>query len=440
VIRNQSGHRDVPKAEIGYNGEDVRIPILRRGVMAGKIPAFAVLLIAVVDCAHAQEPRLPAKVSLVDEFEKFDLPAHRQGDRDTCSLFAVTAMANFECDRREPNARVRLSEEFLIWAANDATGMTGDQAMFYEALVGLNRLGICSDSLMPYQAKSDPQRAPSRQALAQARELSGRWRGQWIKRWDLKNPLTDHQLREIKQALVAGHPVACGLRWPKSLSVHELLEVPNPSEVRDGHSILFVGFADNRRRPGGGSFVFRNSDGPAWGENGYGEMSYAYARAYANDAVWLHFGPPHSEVPAHRYEAESLPIAARERCPTSVQSMDEWGGRMWSGDRQLFCQADAGGFVELAFEVREARRHRLRVLATAAPDYGVVRVTFTGPARGEEFDLYSGRICPSGSLELGTFDLAAGRHMLRFTAVRKNKSSPNHWFGIDAVDLMPPRS
>ena len=387
--------------------------------------------------AGADEPRLPARANLVAEFGKFGLPAHRQGDRDTCSLFAVTAMANFECDRARPTGHFRLSEEFLIWAANDATGMTGDQAMFYEALTGLNRLGICSDMLMPYQARTDPQRAPSPQAVAEARELSGRWRSEWIKRWDLKNPLTSHQLRAIKQALAEGHPVACGLRWPKSLTGHELIEIPKPSEVRDGHSILFVGFADNRNQPGGGAFVFRNSDGPQWGQNGYGEMSYAYARAYANDAVWLEFGPPHSEIPVDRYEAESLPIAGHEHCQTSVQSMDNWGAKMWSGGRQLFCQAGKGGFVELAFDVKRAGRHRVRVLATAAPDYGIVQVTLAASSRGEEFDLYSGRICPSGSLELGTFSLDAGRHLLRFTAVSKNQASENFWFGIDAVDLLP---
>lgn len=401
---------------------------------------FTIVILLVAGSAGAQEKRLPARASLVAEFEKFGLPAHRQGDRDTCSLFAVTAMANFECDRATPNGHARLSEEFLIWAANDATGTTGDQAMFYEALTGLNRLGICSDKLMPYEAHSDRQRSPSPQALAEAKELSGRWRGEWIKRWDLKNPLTDHQLQSIKQALAAGHPVACGLRWPKSVAGHELLAVPKPSKVRDGHSILFVGFADDREQPGGGAFVFRNSDGPNWGEQGYGRMSYAYARAYANDAVWLHFGPPHSEVPVHRYEAESLKIAARERCPTSVQSMDDFGGKMWSGGKQLFCQAEQGGFVELEFDVHKAGRHRLRVLATAAPDYGIVRVTVADAARGEEFDLYSGRVCPSGSLELGTLELAPGRHLLRLTAVGKNRSSEKHWFGIDAVDLLPPGS
>jgi hypothetical protein len=308
--------------------------------------------------------------------------------------------------------------------------------MFYEALSGLNALGICNEKLMPYQAHSDPRRAPSPVALADAEKRSGRWQAQWIKRWDLKNPLSEGQLRAIKVALADGHPVACGLRWPKLLAGHELIQVPKPHDVFDGHSILLVGYEDHAKYPGGGAFVFRNSNGPGWGIHGYGEISYAYARAYANDAVWLRFSAPHSEVPSRRYEAESLPIVARQRCQTSVQSMNEWGGKMWSGGKQLFCQADKGGFVELAFDVERAGRHRLRVLATAAPDFGIVRVALSGD-HGNDFDLYSGRVCPSGSLELGTFDFKPGRVELRFTAAGKNRSSANHFFGIDAIDLMP---
>jgi hypothetical protein len=51
-------------------------------------------------------------------------------------------------------------------------------------------------------------------------------------------------------------------------------------------------------------------------------------------------------------------------------------------------------------------------------------------------DLYSGRICPAGSLELGTYELAAGKHRLSVTAVGKNAVSENYFFGLDAVDLI----
>jgi hypothetical protein len=98
-------------------------------------------------------------------------------------------------------------------------------------------------------------------------------------------------------------------------------------------------------------------------------MSFAYAQRYANDALWLEREPPHAEVPVVRYEAEGMPILARDRCSTSPQDMKPWGGPMWSHGRQLFCRTEHRGFVELGFSVPKAGRYRLRVLATAAPDF-----------------------------------------------------------------------
>ena len=112
--------------------------------------------------------------------------------------------------------------------------------------------------------------------------------------------------------------------------------------------------------------------------NGYGSMSYAYTRTYANDVLWLQLGPPHSEVPAERFEAEALPVTASGRCRVSAQDMGPWERAMWSRGKQLFCTAEKEGFVELAMEVRTPGRYRLRVLATAGPDFGTIRMAIDG--------------------------------------------------------------
>ena len=221
----------------------------------------------------------------------------------------------------------------------------------------------------------------------------------------------------------------------ESIKGDVLREVPSPRDVFDGHSIVLVGYADNPGRNGGGMFVFRNSAGPGWGNMGYGRMSYAYVRAYANDALWLKYEPGRAEAPLERFEAESMAVISRHRCESSVQDMAEWGGPMWSGGRQLFCRAEPGGSVTLAFTNRRGGRCQIRVLATAAPDFGVVRVALDGKQLGRKINLYSGRVCPSGSIDLGAIDLTAGRHALRFTSVGKDPASANVWFGIDAVEL-----
>jgi hypothetical protein len=382
-------------------------------------------------------PAPPSKVDLAPEYQKFGLPPLQQGDRNDCSLFAVTALAEYELAKSAPKDVSRLSEEFLIWAAHAVSGHKGDdQAMFYETVSGLNAYGICTSKLMPYAGARDPKRKPSKEALADASTRAQRWKIHWIRRWDLKSRLSAAALTEIKQTLAAGHPVACGLRWPKKLTGDEILQVPAAQEVEDGHSIAFTGYQDDPKKPGGGVFLFRNSWGPKWGNQGYGVMSYAYAVAYANDVVWLDLGPPHSEKPRVRWEAESLPVVASGKCESHPQDMKDWGRGMWSNGTHLYCGAKDGGFVELGFKVAQAGKYRVRVLATAAPDFGTIRVVLDGQTVAGQFDLYCGRVSPSGSLELGTHQLAAGQHHLRCTAAGKNAVSAGFSFGVDAIDLL----
>lgn len=145
--------------------------------------------LSLVSRGLAQErAQLPGKINLVPEFQELGLVPRAQKSRNTCSLFAITALADFEYARSTSQPHKRLSEEFLIWAANEATGLNGDQAMFYAAVHGLNGLGICTQKLMPYSDTTDAKRKPSSAVLADAKLLSGRWQVQWIKRWDLKCP------------------------------------------------------------------------------------------------------------------------------------------------------------------------------------------------------------------------------------------------------------
>ena len=381
--------------------------------------------------------RLPPKVVLDTEYLSYGLPVIDQGERDVCSLFAITGLAEFEYARSAPNTHARLSQEYLIWAAKAATGKKGEQSMFWEATCGLNKEGICAFDLMPYEMKADPARKPSPAAMQNARALGERWKVHWIKRWNVTEPLTPQQMTEIKRALAGGHPVACGLRWPKKMNDTAILTVPPPGEVRDGHSIAFTGYEDDAGVPGGGFFHFRNSCGDKWGEDGFGHMCYGYAEAYANDVLWMKLEAPGSEAPSRRHEAEAMQVVRAQRCQTSVQNMDQFEGALWSHHEQLFGNAEKGGSVVLRFEVAEAGTYRVRLLATAAPDYGKIRIALDGKAAGPDVDLYAGRVSPSGALELGVHDLGAGAHFLEVTSVGKSPASGGFSFGLDALDLAP---
>jgi hypothetical protein len=404
-----------------------------RRFAANALLLFSLTLFTAVDFARSQS--LPDGVDLRPEFSAHNLECRNQGGRNTCSLFAITAVAEFELARQTGKSRV-LSEEFLVWAANKSTGLVGDQAMFYEAVHGLNTLGSCAAPLMAYQNAEDSARTPSSEAEMDARPQSNRWLPHWIKLWDLTSPLTRGQLSHIKSALVQKHPVACGLRWPKAQSGWKILEVPESSEVFDGHSIVFVGYTNDSGFPGGGAFLFRNSFGKNWGDGGYGWMSFAYVTACANDALWLELRPPFSPKDFQTFEAEDLVVAAQTNVTTTVQPMNSWGAGMWGNGKQLFCRTERDGFIEFTIPVAKSGLYEVRLRATTAPDYGILRVDVDGKTAVPGVDLYSGRVSPTGSIRLGRLTLKKGNHRLRCAVIGKHSASRGYAFGIDEVELI----
>ena len=380
---------------------------------------------------------LPKEVDLRPDFRKYGLLPKDQGRRGVCSLFAITGLAEFEWANSNPQKPKRLSPEYLVWAANEVVGDSGESAMFFQATHALQTLGICSEAHMPYEGTWDPKRRPSMRAIADARTRN-QWTVEWVKRYDVTSGLSEAQFRTMKEGLADKHPVAAGFRWPKHLrlSPQHVLETPPPRGVFDGHSVLLVGYRDDPTQPGGGLVVLRNSLGARWGDGGYALMTYAYVLAYANDVVGVRPGDPAARRPrAVRLEAECLRLIGADRRKTSPQAMTGWGKKLWSRGKQLFCRCGNGGAVELAFALRRGGRYRVDLLATCAPDYARVQVFLDGRRLGPVLDLYGSGVYPSGPLELGGAFLRRGTHRLRVTVVGKNKSSTGYAFGIDAIDL-----
>ena len=135
-------------------------------------------------------------------------------------------------------------------------------------------------------------------------------------------------------------------------------------------------------------------------------------------------------------EAESLEVLAEEGAGTSVQRMSGFGVEQWSGEAQLFVGARENGSVTLALPVRRTGRYRLILYATAAPDFGMIKVAIDGQTLGDTIDLYAPMVLPSGAIPLGSERLEEGTHRLTFTSVGKNDASLGFRFGIDSIELL----
>jgi len=399
--------------------------------------AFASAWFALAACALAGEvppaTALPAEVDLQPQFDRCGLAVKNQGGRPTCSLFAVTGLAEFEWGTAQPAAATRFSEEFLAWGANDATGTAGDQAMFHEATQALQRYGMCREDDMPYDAGSSS--LPSEAARRDARSRDS-WRVIWIKRWNIANGLSSEQSAAIREQLSAGHPVAVGMRWPThpQLDEHAQLTTAPGTGVVDGHSVLLVGYRDDASQPGGGSFKLRNSFGPEWGAAGYAWLSYDYVQQYTNDALALRVAESATPQVIDLKVAQLTAVVGGYAAP---QDMTPWHDASWTGGDQVLCRAIAPVDFVFEFDVPEAGEYRVELLATCAPDYGTIDVAVDGDLLAAGIDLQSGLVSPTGPIELGVRSLGAGRHRLILRDAGSSGWGTPRLFGVDAILLYP---
>ena len=293
-------------------------------LLASLVEPFA--LLAEQPVVPSDSPATSDSVDLRPSFERFRLGRRLQGDRPTCSVFTVAGALEFAVAERQGHTP-RLSVEFLNWAANQACGDKDDGGFFSDLWKGFAAYGICTESDMPYESKFEAGRQPSAAAVADAKtRLSLGLRLNWIKEWNVKTGLSATQLDSIKRTLAGGWPVCGGFRWPKQEQwVGDVLQLCPADAVRDGHSILLVGYRENKNQPGGGVFLFRNTS--HGGKDG--EMPYSYASDYMNDAVWVDFekrgkpGPPSTAFSALFHDPlgtlVSLPAGRNRRISSNEQ-------------------------------------------------------------------------------------------------------------------------
>ena len=242
-------------------------------------------------------------MDLRPRLEGWGLEARHQGKRNTCSVFVVTEALEYALAAKEGRGRC-LSVEYLNWAANQALHGAEDGGFFSDLWKGFEARRICLEEDMPYRQRFEPSNGPSENAQAGAKTLGPilkTLRFHWIKEWDPKKGLSKGQLAEVRRTLERGWPVCGGFLWPKQEAWDDgiLRSVPR-EDVRDGHSVLLVGYRDDPGQPGGGVFMIRNTAGP--GRDGF--LTYEYLLTYMNDAAWIDSGadappkcPPAPEQP-----------------------------------------------------------------------------------------------------------------------------------------------
>ena len=381
--------------------------------------------------AGSQSP-LPSKADLTAEFNRLGLIRSRK----------TPTRARSTPSHRWPSLSLPSGSATEIRAVHrvlDLGGQEGHRKGPQSGHVLRGRLrtepiGICREALMPEVAQGHARRPPSAAALADAKQQSNRWQAHWIKRWDLKRPLDDAQIRAIKEAVAHGHPVACGIRWPKVLKGYEVIQVPPPVGWKTAIALPWSASSTTPKTTAAFSCSATVADS-IWGDNGYGNISYAYTRTYANDALWLELGPPNSEVPVERFEAIALPVVASGHCRSSVQDMTPVGkGHVEPGQATLVRRGErglcgVGHRGPQAGQVSFPRTGNGRpISARSAWPW-----TESGSSRNSTCTAVASRL-----RELWSWDpCLRGRPAPHPLPQRGKEASGGYFFGIDVIDLLP---
>jgi C1A family cysteine protease len=212
----------------------------------------------------------PATSSTVDYTANM-LPVRDQGQEGSSTGFAVAAALEYQI-RKSLGQQVRLSPRFLYYASRERehAEMQDVGATISDAVLVAKERGVVADSVWPYVAGQYASHPPA--------SVDGAKHYRAAKTVRLSN------LAEIKSAL-AGGPVVAGITaYPSAFRTKSdgLVPMPGTSEqVVGGYPICVVGYDDQRKL-----LKFESSWGVAWGEHGYGYLSYDYVEKYLSTDNW----------------------------------------------------------------------------------------------------------------------------------------------------------
>lgn len=253
--------------------------------------------------SFGQPPEIRPSVDLRPRLLELSLNVKNQGPRPSCAVFAIVSALEFQNAQLTGQAE-RFSEEYLVWATlktlhraprvrpvatdpGEAENLDGVDEGFAlsEVVTALRTYGIPLQSSLPYSFATTPAADPPAAVIDEARSHRR------VSVFALPGRDQSTRIANLIQALNAGIPVAVGLRWPSSRTLHAgYLNAQKPLED-NGHAVTIFGYENKTGTAADTVFVFKNSWGVKWGASGYGYATYAYLNANLVDTALLEVAP-----------------------------------------------------------------------------------------------------------------------------------------------------
>lgn len=227
-------------------------------------------------------------VDLRPAIERFGI-AIRHQPRGNCATHAVTFLHEYMYASRLLSDIRNLSEAYLDYVTFtiEKPPMHGGEN-FWALNIGYQKWGVSAQETVPNQSEL---LASLPNTVMESGQQWAKLRPDFIKGWDSGRGASQAELERATNYLDQGVPVAAGVWWPVNWATQivngiDLMKAPpDKSQVVDGHAIALVGYGRHISFPGGGYFIFRNSWGEGFGDEGYGYMPFEYVLRYANDLL-----------------------------------------------------------------------------------------------------------------------------------------------------------